>query len=247
MIPPPVLLRARDRLTCCYRRSEAMRSRSVSDAVLSGTLDLPTAPEDLVADWEQETACLDLDPGDVEPIPLEQARWPGYAGGIHAACDWTRACGLQDVLARTEVDLMTCRGARYHHDAARYGGAAFCNLFLSRDKGLDLHFPMTGRRIPLTQGTSVVFDTGQPHAVIRRGASGFDAADFATGQDCTLVFLTWELPIDDVHVARALGIAFDVDVANAQRLTEEQLLRNGEPAVVCPDSGRWILADHVGR
>lgn len=216
-----------------------MRSRSVSDAVLSGTLGLPAAPAELVAQWERETACLDLDPGDVEPLPLELAQWPGYASGMQAVADWTRARGLRDVLAGTEVDLMTCRGARYHHDASRYGRAAFCNLFLSEEKGLDLHFPWTGHRIPLTRGTSVVFDTGQPHAVIQRHSSGFAAADFATGLDCTLVFLTWELPIEDVHVARALGIAFDIDTANAGRMTEEQLRRNGEPARVCPDSGRW--------
>jgi hypothetical protein len=222
-----------------------MRSRSVSDAVLSCTLDLPAAPAHLLADWEHETACLDMDPGDVEPIPLDLPHWPGYACGMQAAADWTRARGLRDVLARTEVDLMTCRGARYHHDATRYGRAAFCNLFLSADKGLDLHFPLTGCRIPLTQGTSVIFDTGQPHAVIRRRSSGFDAADFAPGQDCTLVFLTWELPIEDVHVARALGIAFDVDTEISGRPTEEQLTLNGEPAVVCPDSGRWVRIDRA--
>lgn len=220
-----------------------MRSRSVSDVVLSGSLDLPAAPAKLIAQWEHETACLDLDPGEVEPLPLDLDIWPGYAHGMRATADWTRALGLQDVLARTEVDLMTCRGAKYHHDATRYGRAAFCNLFLSADKGLDLHFPMTRCRIPLTQGTSVIFDTGQPHAVIRRGSSGFAAADFAPDQDCTLVFLTWELPIEDVHVARALGIAFDVDTVNSRDMTEEPLRLNGEPVKLCPDSGRWLRAD----
>lgn len=31
----------------------------------------------------------------------------------------------------------------------------------------------------------MIFDTGQPHAVIRRGSSGFDVADFAPGIDGT--------------------------------------------------------------
>ena len=50
-----------------------MRSRSVSDVVLSGSLDLPAAPAKLIAQWEHETACLDLDPGEVEPLPLDLA------------------------------------------------------------------------------------------------------------------------------------------------------------------------------
>ena len=57
----------------------------------------------------------------------------------------------------------------------------------------------------------VVFDTGQPHAVIKRGGSGFDAAGFPPGQDWSLVFLTWEPPIENTAVGYALGIRFDID------------------------------------
>jgi hypothetical protein len=135
---------------------------------------------------------------------------------------------------------MACRGARYHHDGVQYGGAAFCNLFLTDDKGLDLHFPATGQRIPLTKGLVVVFDTGQPHAVIERNGDGFHVADFPAGRDCSQVFLTWELPIENVLVGRALQIAFDVDPSTAQLLDSEQVWVNGGPAVVCAESGRWI-------
>jgi hypothetical protein len=135
---------------------------------------------------------------------------------------------------------MACHGARYHHDAAQYGGMAFCNLFLSEARGLDLHFPATGQRIPLVRGTAVLFDTGQPHAVIGRHSSGFQACDFAPGPDTNLVFLTWELPIEHPLVAQALGIAFDTDPATALLLDEEQLRRNGAPARLCPDSGSWL-------
>ena len=51
-------------------------------------------------------------------------------------------------LAASDVALMACRGAKYHHD----GAAAFCNLFLSEDRGLDLHFPATGQRIRCAGG-----------------------------------------------------------------------------------------------
>ena len=142
-------------------------------------------------------------------------RWPDYAVCVQAAADWTRTLGLHDVLAdieiQSEIALMACRGARYHHDAQQYGGSAFCNLFLSKDKGLDLHFPDIGLRIPLTRGTVVIFDTAQPHAVIPRWASvshGFHASDFPPELDCSQVFLTWELPINNAYVAQALGISF---------------------------------------
>ena len=223
-----------------------LRSRSVSDLVLSGTVDIPPPSEWLVADWERETSLrLGLEPGDVEALSLARARmrWPDYARCVQAAADWTRTLGLQDVLLSSDVALMACRGARYHHDAAHYGSAAFCNLFLSEDKGLDVHFPSAGLRIPLVRGTVLVFDTGQPHAVIARHRTGFDVSDFAQEQDCTQVFLTWELPIENTQVARALGIGFDVAPATASQLDEEQVWRNGARVDVCRCSGRWHPAD----
>jgi hypothetical protein len=232
--------------TSYYWSGETIRSRSVSDAVLTGALEVPAPPARLVADWNREIVQhLDLEPGDVEPLPLARARlrWPEYRLCVQAVADWTRTLGLQEVLAPSEVALMACRGARYHHDGERYGGAAFCNLFLSEDRGLDLHFPATGQRIPLVRGTVVIFDTGQPHAVIERSGSGFDVADFPPEQERNQVFLSWELPIEDAHVARALGIAFDIDPANALRLADEQVWLNGARARVCPSTGRWYPAD----
>jgi hypothetical protein len=160
---------------------------------------------------------------------------------------WTAAADLQPTLPKSDrlldssdVALMACRGARYHHDGGQYGAAAFCNLFLSEDKGLDLHFPATGLRMPLCRGTVVVFDTGQPHAVIPRHSSSFDPAGFTTGQSDTQLFLTWELPIEDAYVARALQVRFDTDPATASQLSEGQLWRNGAPAMLCPESGQWV-------
>jgi len=229
-----------------YWRGETIRSRSVSDIVLTGTLDVPAPPARLSADWQREISQrLGLEPGDVETLPLARARmrWPDYRHCVQAVADWTRSLGLQEVLASSEVALMACRGARYHHDGERYGGAAFCNLFLSEDRGLYLHFPATGQRIPLVRGTVVIFDTGQPHAVIDRSSGGFDAADFSTERERNQVFLSWELPIEDNHVARALRIAFDIDPARALRLEDEQVWLNGARARVCPATGRWIPAD----
>jgi len=236
----------RDLLVSHFCSGDAIRSRNVSDIVLAKTLDVPAPPARLLGDWEREISSqLLLEPGDVEALPLARARarWPDYRLCVQAVSDWTRTLGLPEVLASSDVALMACRGARYHHDGAQYGGAAFCNLFVSEDKGLDLHFPLAGHRIPLVRGTAVIFDTGQPHGVIRRGSSGFDVADFASGQDCTQMFLTWELPIEDTHVAHALQITFDVAPSTSSQLEEEQVRLNGERAAVCPSTGQWRSAD----
>lgn len=243
---PPQSHREPERVVSYFWSGEAIRSRSVSGVVLSGTVSIPAPPARLVADWQRETSLrLGLEPGDVEAMPLARARvrWPDYKHCVQAVADWTRARGLQDVLGASDVALMACRGARYHHDAAQYGGAAFCNLFLSEDRGLDVHFSATGQRIPLVRGTVLVFDTGQPHAVIARHGSGFNSGDFAAALDCTQVFLTWELSIEDAAVAQALGIAFDIDPGTAAQLDDEQVRVNGARARVCPQSGRWGPAD----
>jgi hypothetical protein len=243
---PPRPQHARDLLTSYFWSGDVIRSRSVSNVVLSATVDVPAPPARLLADWESEISSrLFLEPGDVEPLPLARARarWPDYEHCVQAMSDWMRTLELSEVLASSDVALMACRGAKYHHDGAQYGGAAFCNLFMSEDKGLDLHFSSAGHRIPLTRGTVVIFDTGQPHAVIQRGSSGFDAADFSPERDCSQVFLTWELPIEDVHVGQALQVAFDIAPSTSPQLDEEQVWLNGARAIVCPDSGRWRNAD----
>lgn len=216
----------RDILVSYFWSNEAIRSRSVSDMVLHGTVDVPMPPNLLVVDWEAEMLQrLQLEPGDVEALPLARARrrWPDYRHCVAAASAWMGARGMPDLLASCDVALMACRGAKYHHDGEQYGGFAFFNLFLSEDKGLDLHFSGTGQRIPLGRGTVVIFDTGQPHALIRRGSNGFDAADFPSNEDCSQVFLTWELPIENVNVAHALQVAFDIDRSGAPQLDEEQV------------------------
>jgi hypothetical protein len=233
-------------LTSYFYSGDAIRSRSVSDIVLTGTVDVPIPPTRLLADWEREISTrVILEPGDVEAMPLARAlmRWPDYKHCVQAASDWTGALGIPEVIASSDVALMACRGARYHHDGAQYGGAAFCNLFLCEDDGQDLHFSSTGLRIPLTRGTIVVFDTGQPHGVIQRGSSGFNAADFTQNMESVQIFLTWELPIEDARVAQALNIAFDVVPSTSLQTAQEQILVNGTPADLCPDSGRWCPVD----
>jgi hypothetical protein len=229
-----------DTATAYFWSGDALRSRSVGPVVLTDTLDVPAPPARLVADWERDMAQrLVLEPGDVEEMPLARARmrWPDYKRCVQAVSEWTSTLGLEDVLTSSDIALMACRGARYHHDGAQYGGMAFCNLFVSEDKGLDVHFPGTGQRIPLVRGTVLVFDTCQPHAVIDRRSGGFDLADFPPERDCSQLFLTWELPIENALVAQALGITFDISAELA--LTEAQVHIHGALASVDTASGHW--------
>ncbi|WP_250453645.1 hypothetical protein [Caballeronia sp. ATUFL_M2_KS44] len=230
-------------LTSFFRSGDAIRSRRLSDIVLSGTLDLPAPSAAVLADWRRETSAqLALEPGDVEAmhLPRTQVRWPDYKRCVNALSDWLGDLGLSAALADSHMALMACRGARYHHDGEQYGGAAFCNLFLSEDKGLDLLFPSTGQRIALERGTAVVFDPVQPHGVILRGRDTFSSADFAPDQDFTQIFLTWELPIEDTGISNALKIVFDTDRSTSLHLDDEQVRLNGSRAAVCPESGRWL-------
>jgi hypothetical protein len=242
----PVQPSAPDVLTSFYWSGDVIRSRSVSETVLSGTLDVPEPPARLLADWAREISRhMTLDAGDVETMPLARARarWPEYAQCVRAVSDWTSQLGLPGVLAASDVSLMVCRGARYHHDGEQYGGAAFCNLFLTGDKGQDVHFPSLDLRIPLRRGTVLVFDTCQPHGVIRRGSHGFDEADFPVDPDSTQLFLTWELPIEDPHVAQALHVAFDIAPSTSTTVSDEQVWLHGERVSVRQDSGQWYRAD----
>lgn len=225
---------------------DAIRSRSVSDVVLSGTVQIPEPPAPLRADWAREIASnMTLEPGDVEAMSLPRARmrWPEYARCVQAVWDWANTFGLAEVLRASDVALMACRGARYHHDGEQYGGLAFCNLFLSEDKGLDVHFPELGRRIPLSRGTVMIFDTCQPHGVIRRGSHGFDVADLPADEDWTQLFLSWELPIDNAQVEQALHVHFDTDLAIPAKVSDEQVWRDGERVGVSPASGQWRPVD----
>ena len=244
------LRRVPESATAYFRSGNSLRSRSVGDTVLYGRLDTPALPGRLIADCEREIQShLDLQPGDVEALSLARARtrWPGFRQWVHAASGWTGAQRLAGLLDGCDASLMACRGARYHHDGVQYGGAAFCNLFLSEDKGLDLHFAVSGQRIPLRRGTVVVFDTGQPHAVIARNRGYFDASDFPPASDCSLLFLTWEVPVEEARVSRALGVVFDTDRSTAAQLQEEQLRWQGQVAQVSPDTGAWRSEPCAGR
>jgi hypothetical protein len=216
--------------------------RNVGNIVLVKTIDIPPLPSRLTTDCERELAeRIQLAPGDVESLSLARARtrWPGYRAYVQAVAQWMRELGLPEILEDAEIALMACRGARYHHDAEQYGGAAFCNVFLSQDKGLDLHFPYADKRIALQRGTVVLFDTAQPHAVIDRTGSSFNMKHFPPERDCSVLFLTWELPLANALLANALGVASHSHAANGLHVVDQTLVLDGAPVGLCPETGRW--------
>jgi len=234
-----------DELTASFRSGERMRSRSVSSVVRCAVLDVPVPPARLLADWQREISSHPgLEAGDIEPMPLGRTRmrWPELRRCFDAAGQWVAAQGMPGVLDSAEVALMASRGTPYHHDGESYGATAFCNVFLSEDSGTDLHLPAAGHRIALVRGTAVIFDPCQPHAIVKRGAAGFDAADFAPGQLRPQVFLTWELPVEDEAVRHALGITLDAGGAASLQAPVEQVWRDGAPVRVCPKTGGWLGA-----
>lgn len=228
-----------------YAHAGQRLQRNASARVLHDTLTIPQVPPRIQNDWAREVAALGLMHGDVEPLPLARTimRWSDYSQCGAAVAEWLAQLGLPGLLSVDDLALMACLGTPYHHDAELYGDRVFCNLFLSPDCGMDLHFPALDRRIPLQQGTVVVFDTAQPHAVIPRTSEDFDRSDFAADSDCLQVFLTWELPLANTRLQEVLQI----DVVTAPSLNASSdtsaainaVWLGDVPVAVCPDSGCW--------
>lgn len=237
----------REPLTAIFESRGALRSRSVSPEIRTAILDVPLPPASVIGGWQREIAGrLELAAGDIEPLPLGRTRlqWPQLRHCIDAVRQWLAANDMPGILADAPIALMGSRGTRYHHDGARYGGMAFCNLFLGDAPQTELHWPAIGRRIALARGTVVLFDPCQPHAIIGRGATRFDAADFAIAWMPPQVFLTWELPIEHADVTKVLGIALDVVPPPGAFQQGERVWSGGEAPDVCPTTGAWLP---VGR
>jgi len=234
-----------DLLSAVFRSGDVMRRRTVGVIVRTAVLEVPTPPAPLLADWHRDVSRqLGLEAGDIEPLAIGRTRlrWPQLRHCLDAVRQWPGVATMADALAGADPALMASRGTRYHHDGALYGGKAFCNLFLSDERETELHFPATGRRIALTRGTVLLFDPCQPHAIIRRGSRGFDAAGFAPERLPPQVFLTWELPIEHSEVAAAVGVHVDVGPPPDALAQDEQVLCNGKALALCPATGAWLPA-----
>jgi len=230
-------------LTASFCSGAALRSRSVSTVVRATVLELPIVAPSLLADWHREIReQLHLQPGDIEAMrwARTRSRWREHRLCLDSAGRWMQALDLPGVLDASELALMASRGTPYHHDGALYADAAFCNVFLSEDGGTDLHFPLSACRVALVRGTAVVFDPCQPHAIVKRGAPGFAAADFAPASMPPQVFLTWEMPIEREDLARSLGVGFDMAAPSPSPQEGAGVWYKGAPVQLCPATGRLL-------
>ena len=222
-----------------------MCTRPVSRTLRTGTLTPAPLPQGLQADCHREARTrLCIDPGDVEAFSLPRivTRWPHFDAVTQSVGAWLRLLGIPaELFENAEVAFMGCRGASYHHDGARYGGIAFCNLFLSEDQDLAVRWPAIGKSLPPTRGTVALFDPCQPHGIVDAKNTSFDAADF-TSPDRLQFFLTWELPIEHPAVAKALGISFDLAGQPSNQVQEPSapLRLDNEPVTVCPRTGECL-------
>lgn len=82
-----------------------------------------------------------------------------------------------DLLYR--LDFLVSRGARPHTDVhnSEWHESLFCVYVLEAGES-DLYFPNLGLRIALKPGQLIIFDPGQPHAVVGSGAASFRNKDF---------------------------------------------------------------------
>lgn len=233
-IDPPRFL---DGLRVHHRDDEEqLCSRRVRSDVWCGRLDV--APLERRPALSRSIARSDLETGAVQVLWTSSlaGAWARHEHDIVRASGWLRDAGLAHDLGTTDAELMACCGAHFHHDANRYGGKAFCNLFLSEDQGQDVYFPATGQRIALQPGTIMVFDTGNPHGVVARGTSRFEPRDFPVEERCVQIFASWELPI------RVFQSDFDkVDPADVHGVPGAWL--DDAPMRVCPTTGRFLRPD----
>lgn len=230
-----------DELSAHFSCDGVLYRRNVSGHLCEAVLDIPLPPPAVVADWQRDiTQQLRLEAGDIDTLPLGRTRlrWPEHRQCFNVLRHWMENLGLPDLLGSCEVALMASRGTRYHHDGMNYGSKIFCNLFLSDDTGVDFDLPLSGR-LALKRGTVVIFDPCQPHALIRRGAAGFEETDFLPAQIPPQVFLTWELPAQHGAIQRLMNITIHPCPDALQTLGDE-VRRNQERVCLCPKTGAWL-------
>ena len=152
--------------------------RNISTNVIVKRLTLPEMSPALHTSWVE--AVLDANPmlwpGTVLGTAIEP---PPDFGSVLANWMAEESLSLEHTLLNSR--LLACEGSMFHHDTdhAEYQSCAFSALWLEDDAPWDLVFPLTGLRIPLEQGTVVMFDTANIHGVVKRGAEAFCEDDFA--------------------------------------------------------------------
>jgi len=139
---------------------------------------------------------------------------------------WLDGMGLSHFDLADEGTMHACEGSWFHEDSFGYGENFFCVMWLEDEANWDLLFPHSDIRIPLRQGTTVLFDPAQVHGVVASGESAFDAERL--GESGVQAFASLSLKMSE----------------RAMRLFETRWhegrhsLKLGWGSVLCPTTGR---------
>ncbi|WP_146039499.1 MULTISPECIES: hypothetical protein [unclassified Variovorax] len=108
-------------------------------------------------------------PGDV--LLVDTIVPEGSAESMRA---WLATFGIRKADFVDAGTLNACEGSTFHEDSQAYGNEFFCIQWLEHTDPWDLVFPESGIRIPLSRGSTVLFDPANVHGVVGRGCSQFD-------------------------------------------------------------------------
>lgn len=148
--------------------------RTISDRILSGKIKVPADQVKSADAWKKlQTHCTN--PADIRAIDADIIKkHPLSPALLESAYAWLHATGLPDISDSVAASGALCKAALCHHDISGFGDNILCIVWLEKSAGLELVFPQLARRIPLHLGTIVVFDAGQPHAVLHAGDEVFE-------------------------------------------------------------------------
>lgn len=207
-------------------------SRTISATVISGEVDLAPMTRQENDLWSEHVGGAGFT--EMGAIANFGEKTGLVTPAVQAAIDsWLVAQGIYAAREHDALPL-ACTGAGFHHDLD-YKDEIFCVVWLSDDTLWDVYFPYIGKRVPLEYGAIFVFDSLQPHGVVPRGATVFDASTFEYG---TGVFASQDLVINRTCRAR-MGIEkYSCKGKRGMHVLNEEFVRDD----LSPDTGEWHMA-----
>lgn len=179
--------------------------RTVSERIVVGRVPVPSTQERSTRRWRRKLSLQVKDPGDIEvPYASSVAKFPAANELLESVSSLVQEHGIPDFLEKGDVTVVGCKGAYFHHDISGFSDSVFCIIWMEKARGLDLVFPDLGRRVPLEEGTVVLFDAAQPHAVLKAGKTRFDSNDFLDVPVQVLISINVE--VDVPGIAQSMGI-----------------------------------------
>jgi hypothetical protein len=180
------------------------RARAVSTTVFQAQLgDVPLDMPALNKLLEERVNGPIWNPGDV--LLVDTIVPEGSAESMRA---WLATFGIREQDYVDAGTLNACEGSTFHEDSQAYADEFFCIQWLEHTDPWDLVFPVSGVRIPLSRGTTVLFDPANVHGVVARGHAAFD--EESLGDYGVQAFSSLNLKANP-KLMRLFGIAWQKD------------------------------------